>query len=59
MGFLAAGGVGSGSEPGGGGGGSGLFMGDVGCEFGEGRLGEGYPRQLVKLQTKAIPPKLI
>ncbi len=49
MGFLAAEGVGSGSEPGGGGGGSGLFMGDVDCEFGEARLGEGYSRQLVKL----------
>lgn len=49
MGFLAAEGVGSGSEPGGGGGGSGLFMGDVDCEFGEGRLGEGYSRQLVNL----------
>jgi hypothetical protein len=42
MGFFPTEAVGSGSEPGGGGGGSGLFMGEVGGDFGEGsdRLGE-------------------
>jgi len=44
MGFFAAEGVGSGSEPGGGGGGNGLSIGEVGGDFeeGVGRVGEGY-----------------
>jgi hypothetical protein len=47
--FAVAAGDGSGSEPGGGGG-SGLFMGEVGDDFGEGsgRLGDGYGTSLAK-----------